>query len=155
MTDIRDTIRRMPQRMFKRCKTSCPRTANVHLSLSERGNSQFSRLVASPSRFPYFGCRKIVSRSIFSLFPFTLEFLLVNGMWLSPVRASGPALRDRDLVRSLATGRTCLGKIGRVTIKEPVVSGPSGCSSARLERLPWAQEAGGSNPLTPTKQVKS
>ncbi len=26
----------------------------------------------------------------------------------------------------------------------------SGCGSARLERLPWAQEAGGSNPLTPT-----
>jgi hypothetical protein len=27
----------------------------------------------------------------------------------------------------------------------------SGCGSARLERLPWAQEAGGSNPLTPTR----
>ena len=26
----------------------------------------------------------------------------------------------------------------------------SGCSSARLERLVWDQEVGGSNPLTPT-----
>ena len=29
----------------------------------------------------------------------------------------------------------------------------SGCGSARLERLPWAQEAGGSNPLTPTRSL--
>ena len=30
----------------------------------------------------------------------------------------------------------------------------SGCSSARLERLLWEQEVGGSNPLTPNCRIE-